>query len=254
MFLCTPEISVKRVGRENFANPVRCKRWTCPHCAQVNRRKVIAFAKNGKPTAMLTLTVSSKNYPEPAEAAKDLKRGLVALRKRIARKHPGRKMSFIAVFEKHKSGWPHLHLLIRAPFLPVRWLRAAWEEITGSFMVDIRAISTLGQAALYVAKYIGKDLAAFENCKRWWRSHDWNDPRELTEAEKYALKGWTRYTAHALHLRSALAALGCAPVMDRDGRISWTDPPGGPVDVLSAARVGDAWHGYAYRTAPRGGR
>lgn len=231
MFLCTPEITVKREGQENRARPVRCKRWSCEHCKETNRRKVIALAVKGKPTAMLTLTVSNKNYPSPHDAANDLKRGLVALRKRIARKFHGRKMSFLAVFERHKSGWPHLHLLIRAPFMPHKWLVECWKQITASYIVDIRPIDGDNQARFYVAKYLGKDLAPFEHCKRWWRSHDFNDKEELTEEERQDRRLWMRMDAHWEHfltaLQEAVVDLDIAP----NGTVSWHDPPSGPLSL-----------------------
>ena len=87
--LCTPDIAVKALGPQGEAGVVRCKRWSCEVCREINRRRVIAFGKRGNPTAMLTLTVSSKAYETPDDAARDLKRALVALRKRIARAYPG---------------------------------------------------------------------------------------------------------------------------------------------------------------------
>lgn len=249
--LCTPEVSVKRDGPQAEAHAVRCKRWSCEICAQINRRRIIALARMGKPTAMLTLTVSNKNYPGPTEAARDLKRGLVALRKRIARAYKGQTMAFLVVYEKHQSGWPHMHLLIRAPFLPVRWLRRVWEEITGSFMVDIRAIKTEGQAAFYVTKYVGKDLAAFEGCKRWWRSHDYNEPKADDPEWQRRCRGWSRHEGNINHLRSWLRHMGVTMIEDRNGRLKWKDPPCQHIDLSKALRSADAWYGHGYRRDQR---
>ena len=94
--LCTPEISVKPEGDHGAIVPVRCKRWSCPTCAEINRRKVIALGKAGKPTTFLTLTVSSTAYETPDEAAADLKRAWNALRRRIRRAYPEHKIPFLA--------------------------------------------------------------------------------------------------------------------------------------------------------------
>lgn len=247
MFLCSPEMSVKRTWNGGEAAPVRCKRWSCPHCCELNRKIVIAKAIAGKPTAFLTLTLRSGPHITPDEAAAELKRGLVALRKRIARAWPGQKMSFLAVFEKHKSGYPHLHLMIRAPWMPISWLKASWEAITGSYQVNIQSIKSLGQRAFYVAKYVGKDLAAFESCKRWWRSHDYNEPRAMTEDEIAACKGWYRTLGNAYSTAKFLRHLGCEVVNLKDGRFTWVDPPTGPVDLKKAATAADHWYGYGYR-------
>lgn len=200
-------------------NAVRCKRWQCEVCAARNRRRVIALGVAGRPTAMLTLTLSSTDYPCPEEAARRLKTGLVALRKAIARAHGGKSFSFLAVFEKHKSGHPHLHLLIRAKFLPVKELRAIWERITGSFMVDIRAITSVGKAAFYVAKYVGKDLSKFQSCKRWWRSHDWNDKEAISEEDREQFRGWGRIEGDVRRMAALARHLGFR--VESDGPDRW---------------------------------
>ena len=241
-FYCTPDVSVKREGAGGKVIPVRCKRWSCPHCAIVNRQRVIMFAKGGEPTAMMTLTVSTRNYDTPDEAAEDLKRGLVALRKRITRRWPNERMPFIAVFEQHKSGWPHLHLLIRCRFMPVEWLRECWTEITGSWNVNITKIDK-GRAGHYVAKYIGKDLHSFAHCKRWWRSHDYDlQDRELTEEELRALRGWSRMNAEPDRMALALKHIGCILTVDGAGRITYHDPPTGPPDMRAVAQLSRFWY------------
>ena len=105
--LCTPDVSVKAEHHTGEVVPVRCKRWSCEVCAEINRRRIIAFGKKGRPTAFLTLTVSSDAYETPDEAARDLKRAWCALRRRMQRFTNGKKIPFLAVFEQHKSGFPH---------------------------------------------------------------------------------------------------------------------------------------------------
>jgi len=141
---------------------------------------VIAKAMAGKPRAMLTLTCDPKRYATPDEAARDMKRALVLLRRHLAKRFNIEKLPFICVFERHKSGWPHMHLLIRGPFIPWKWLSLTWKRLIGAFQVDIRKIRGAADAAAYVAKYIGKEPFAFEGCKRWWRSHnfDQSEPEE----------------------------------------------------------------------------
>lgn len=239
--LCTDQIAVKAAGPEGEATLIRCKRWSCEVCREINRRRVIAFGKRGQPTAMLTLTVSSNAYDTPDQAARDLKRALVALRKRIARAWPGERLPFLAVFEKHESGYPHLHLLIRARFLPVKRLREMWEGITKhSWNVNIMALRTPGQVA-YAAKYIGKDLAPFEHCKRWWRSHDYDFPPEIDENTLRDRRGWTRWHCDLMLFQSALRALGCIIERPEAERIKWQSPPGRTVTPTDAAGVMSAY-------------
>lgn len=239
--LCTPDVSVNSENGRYKAVPVRCKRWSCEVCREMNRRRVIRLAKRGLPTAMLTLTVSSKHYDTPDAAAADLKRGLVALRKRINRKWPEERMPFLAVFEQHKSGYPHLHLLIRARFIPVDWLREVWTEITGSWNVNICSLKTRERAAAYAAKYIGKDLAAFANCKRWWRSHDYDQPQPEDVEEANRPPEWSRWEADLRHIVSALRALGAEVSQPERDVIVWTGPPDRDLSFANAAALARAW-------------
>jgi len=211
-------------------------------CAEINRRRVIRLAKRGKPTAMLTLTISSKDFPTPDSAAAELKRGLVALRKRINRRWPSEKMPFIAVFEKHKSGFPHLHLLIRARFMPIKWLREVWTDITGSWNVNIVSFRGRDQLASYAAKYIGKDLAAFEHCKRWWRSHDYDRPSKEEEKETRPRQEWRRWEADIRLLKSCITALGGDVSFPERDVIEWTGPPDKNLSITEVTGVMRSWY------------
>lgn len=224
---CQAGLAVKSEGIDAAIAAHRCKRWSCEHCNPINRRQVIQHAVNGKPKALLTLTVSSKHYDTPEEAAAALKRGLRLLRLRLRRTPRLQDFQFLAVFEAHESGYPHLHLLIRGRFIPWQWLRNAWTEITGSMHVDIRKIKGTKDAARYVAKYLGKDLHAFEGCKRWWRSHGYDLTDKTSEEYLEKRRGWCNFTltiteaATALHLegyavrRAGLNGIRAGP--ERDG-------------------------------------
>lgn len=222
--LCTGEVAVKSLGSLAEAHPIRCKRWSCEVCAQINRRRVIAIAVAARPRAFLTLTVSSAHHPTPDAAAAALKRGLRLLRLRLSRHEKLDNFEFLAVFERHKSGYPHLHLMIRGKFIPWVKLRQWWEEITGSTHVDIRKIDTRGKAAFYVAKYLGKDLSPFEACKRWWRSHGYSEDAE----DDYALdRSWPKPTRHLVDFaRIEFALRQLEFPFERVGRegIRWRKP------------------------------
>lgn len=240
--LCTPDVSVNLHQLGGEAVPVRCKRWSCEVCAQINRARVIAIAARSKPRALLTLTVSNKDYETPDEAAQALKRGLRLLRLRLKRHEKLKNFQFLAVFEKHKSGYPHLHLLIKGTFLPWQELRRMWEGITGSFMVDIRRIASKGQAALYIAKYLGKDLASFEGCKRWWRSHGYDDEKPEDYRPDEQRGEWSRLQVDFHALPEILSAAGWTVQKGRRDRLTWEPPPGEPpglrlLEALNSADV-----------------
>lgn len=55
----------------------------------------------------------------------------------------------------------HCHAIVYGPFIPIRVLKQTWAKLTGdSFIVDIRAVRKVRDAARYVLKYIVKPPAA----------------------------------------------------------------------------------------------
>ena len=223
--LCTSELAVKAETASGEAFSIRCKRWSCPVCREVNRRKVIQIAKDAKPRALLTLTVSSTQYPGIPEAALALKRGLRLLRLRLKRHPKLTNFQFLAVFEKHKSGHPHLHLVIKGKFIPWAELKAAWEAITGSTGIYIQFIRSTGQAAAYCAKYIGKDLAQFEGCKRWWRSHGFIEAKAEDYSKDHPRERWERTAFGLFALIDGMEAAGWIVERQRGERFRWSAPP-----------------------------
>lgn len=238
--LCTPHVSVNASRYEGEAAAVRCKRWSCDVCAKINRRRVIAIACSAKPRALLTLTVNSKHYDTPDAAAEALKRGLRLLRLHLKRHEKLTNFSFLAVFERHESGYPHLHLLIRGKFIPWKWLRNTWEKITGSTHVDIRKIDSVGKAAFYVSKYVGKELHAFAHCKRWWRSHDYSEEAPCDYQDDAPHARWTRYELEYGPMFFMMSQVGFEVTRDGPERLRWRWPPqaGEPPGWLWAASGG----------------
>jgi len=184
---------------------------------------VIAKAMAGKPRAMLTLTCDPKNYETPDEAARDMKRALVLLRRHLSKSFGIDKLPFICVFERHKSGWPHMHLLIRGPFIPWKWLSLTWKRLIGAFQVDIRKIRGAAEAAAYVAKYIGKEPFAFEGCKRWWRSHNFDQSTEERERRPKFGFDWRREVGTIDDFTAELIRTG-AKIVEKNSRyVHWTE-------------------------------
>lgn len=175
MPLCGEATLVNTNGHIGEISALRCKRWSCETCQPFNRQKVMQAAKEGNPNIFLTLTCDSKRYDTPEEAARDMKRGLVLLRRQIARRFNVKNVPFIVVFERTKKGWPHMHLLMRGSYMHWKKLRGMWQSIVGAAQIDIRFIKRKEHVLHYVTKYIGKDLAAFKGCKRWWRSHNYSE-------------------------------------------------------------------------------
>lgn len=215
--LCPDFVKVNRNNDRGHVARLECKRWACEHCAPKNRWKVIKKGMLGTPNAFITLTCKPDQYRTYDEAARDMKRAFVALRKALAREKGITKLPFIAVFEKTKLGWPHLHLLVRAPWIDQRWLSDTWKRLCGAFVVDIRKVQDNGRAARYVSKYLGKDPHGFEGCKRYWRSRDYNNREEepRPQTQFFGLQ-WERCDVRIGDYLASLASQG-AWIEERNG-------------------------------------
>lgn len=153
------------------AGAIWCKSWTCDHCAPIRQKQLMAQAAQGQPTRFITLT-SRRRVGDltPDQAARQLVHAWRMVIQRGKRDGLIREMQYIAVFEQHRSGWPHLHILARCDFLPQEWLSKRMAEYADSPVVDIRLVKSRARAAWYIAKYTAKAPHKWEGCKRYWRT------------------------------------------------------------------------------------
>lgn len=128
------------------------------------------LAADGRPTTFVTLTVNPTHGETPTERARQLSDAMKIMIKRARRKFTKQRIEYLAVFEETKRGEPHLHMLMRAPFVPQRWLSDQMKELIDAPIVDIRHVFSKKHAANYVAKYVGKGPKAFGTLKRYWTS------------------------------------------------------------------------------------
>jgi hypothetical protein len=184
--LCTELTKIKPGKAGLVIEPLKCKRWTCEHCAPMLRRMFIAKCLAGNPTTFITLTIRA-DFGTLGEQAARLVSAWRIIRQRWKREHNGQEIPFIARLEPHpSSGRPHMHILCRAPYIPQRWLSHRMQDLAGSPVCDIRAVRSRKHAAVYLAKYLGKNTAhKYPGSKRWWRSHDYDQtPPELKRARQ----------------------------------------------------------------------
>lgn len=134
----------------------------------------MAEACGGQPTKFITLTIRRNEEPEPNLAAKKLARAWRCVRLAIMRRYKWKKLPFFAVFERHKSGWPHLHILARCGYIDQAFISAQMQRLLNSPIVSIEAINNHSKIAGYVAKYLGKDPYKFGTSKRYWQSPDYD--------------------------------------------------------------------------------
>ena len=155
------------------AAPVKCKRWGCPNCQEWRQRCLMARCIEGKPNRFLTITCRAGQFGSKAENARAISKAFAEVVRRWKRKTTYNQCQYIAVFEPHASGWPHLHVLWKGHWLAQSWLSEQMKELLGSPIVHVSRIKNSKQAAFYVAKYFSKEPEKFGTSKRYWTSQKW---------------------------------------------------------------------------------
>lgn len=210
----------------------------------------MAAAAAGRPTRFLTLTVNPAIGVDAADRLRLLSHSWRLLRKRIMRQYPGEEVEFLAVVEATEAGEPHLHILLRAPFIPQGWISDVMNELMQSPIVDIRRVRGRRQVVAYVAKYIAKQPAQFEGSKRYWSSRAYEVPAGDAERQRDACKvPWLLVKDSPARIIAAWVNEGW--LVRRDKRESWigwpvTAFPDSPVweyrrqDARSTLRQGES--------------
>lgn len=114
---------------ELAATRFRCRSWRCPECRYEVARGDFARILEGlesrvarrKPWLIVTLTFDPKGWRNRWEAYRAAGRCWQKLRARLAREYGTRsapaRIEYLAVWEQHRSGWPHVHMAISCPEL-----------------------------------------------------------------------------------------------------------------------------------------
>lgn len=171
---CGQATVVKHEPGQRTGKILRCRSWQCDECRDMRKRQLIAQAHGGKPDVFITLTIRVGAFPTPEDAASELARAWRLIRKRIMRRYNRKRAPFLAVMERTKKGWPHLHICWRGGWIDRQWLSDQTEELLSSPIIDIRKIDNPGRLAAYVTKYVGKDPAKIGTSKRYWQTQDYD--------------------------------------------------------------------------------
>lgn len=161
-----------------------CRSWQCEDCRPRRLRMLRDLAAAGQPCTLITLTSNPNEHESPDDAARALVHAWRMTCQRARREGLAAKIPYLAVFEETRRGWPHLHILARAPYIPHDWLSERLNQYAGAPIVDIRRVYNRRHASRYVAKYVSKGPGRFEGCKRYWRSQDY----------QLSATGWERDT------------------------------------------------------------
>ena len=117
---------------------IYCKAWDCGYCGPRKAarvcRQIAAAAKEHELNRFLTLTLDPKKCAEGEDLIWYIRKVWAKFRVYLQRRH-GSSIKFITVMEEHKSGVPHLHILVDR-FIPQKWISEAWSALGGGRIVD----------------------------------------------------------------------------------------------------------------------
>lgn len=168
---------------------LRCKQWSCDYCAKQNREMWRSHLKKrigklGGEWWFITIT-AAEWYREAAKSLENLRRGLDLLFKRIRRVFG--KVEYVRVYETHKTGVFHGHVIMsnlsgrvaygrarsgQRSFKPTEkrgmetWSLSTWFKKTCrackmGYMVDVQKVDGIQKVVNYVCKYITAEKQDF---------------------------------------------------------------------------------------------
>lgn len=148
-----------------------CHLWSCETCALRNARVWIARIIEGcnrldGEWSLLTITAHKKWRKN--QSITNLRQGWKKLINRIvyATREDDYPLYYVRVWEQHKDGSFHIHVLINK-MLGARWAKDASAECGMGNQADWRKVDNIGQAAGYVAKYTLKNAAIARGGVEW---------------------------------------------------------------------------------------
>jgi len=133
----------------------------------------MAKAAAGNAERFLTLTINPQVGDNPADRLRILAHAWRTIVKRAHRRWPTKSIEYLAVVEATKLGEPHLHILIRGPYMPWKWISSCMDELAHSPVVVIKKVRDQRGVVNYLAKYITKKPEQFAGSKRYWTSQRW---------------------------------------------------------------------------------
>jgi hypothetical protein len=219
---------------------MRCRQWDCEFCKTKNgdmwRAHLLRqFCENfsDKRWVFITITAPSYAHSNALKSLKVLKKAWSSLYDRLRHKNAG-KLSFVLIWETHKSGIFHLHALVDMggvydasvfdigawaakvglieaekahPFC--KWLSAAAVKSKAGWVCHARRIregetgkDNARLAVGYVTKYFSKGLGDLDLPKRWRRiqtSRDIGSPR-TAQKEKFTWRMRAYIDSHEARL------------------------------------------------------
>lgn len=204
--------------------PKMCGKWRCPSCGPRRARRLRRRLSRTTPTRLITLTLrADETVPASVQLARANKAWSVLWR-RYRRKFGPRAVGYAKIVELTKRGTPHLHIVANVPYIHHTALSAAWKELTGAHVVDIRAVERRKGIAGYLTNYLTKALEVPDGMRKWSSSKGFVPPEAPRELEDGELPPAVTYTP--VSADSVAASYVLAGYTMHDG---WLWPPSGGI-------------------------
>jgi hypothetical protein len=190
-------------GGDAAVYPFRCKRWRCASCGARLVREVRKRISAGLGVGEVRfLTITSPGTETPAESLDQLARRWKRLHQRLIRRFGA--VEYVVIVELQGRGSPHLHVLVRGPFIPQRWLGSA------AAAVGFGRVASVGRAhgglAGYLTKAIGPGTVA-DSLPRGFQRVRWSRGWSIPVARRSKRQWPSWYLALADTRRAALSAV-----------------------------------------------
>jgi len=199
-------MAINRETKEAVYTEVNCKQWDCAACGYRNARKWIARIIRGVKFYggqwyFMTLTAHATRRGVE-KSVKNLRDGWRLMYNRFLRAYG--KFHYVKIFEPHKDGTLHLHLLtdLSLPYktkrikskktgkmqdeYDCRVLKDISAQVGIGYQCNYQPLENAGLAAWYVAKYLGKSIATTDfpkGLRRIQCSHRWQILPKLYDDE-----------------------------------------------------------------------
>jgi hypothetical protein len=222
--------------------PFRCRRWNCASCGRrkvrQTRRRIVAGMALG-PTRFVTLTSGADE--SPAESLARLSGRWKAFHQRMVRRFG--QLEYVAVIELQDRGAPHLHVLVRSPFIPQTWLATNAAQVGFGRIADVRRTShgIVG----YITKALGPGTTAASLPHHYRRvrwSANWSEPMPRRVSRNWpawyiALAGPARTVRSALARGYQVVEAFMGPPDPGPPRrwVRWVAVGGSPLDATEVA-------------------
>lgn len=181
---CAHGTLVGRTSDRTYPLQACCRKWSCERCGKRNARRLAKRIMKTPVRRFITFTIAPNPNRTPIQELDLMNAAWRTIWKRIRRKQGAKARGYIKVVERTKQGTPHLHIGADCGFISQATLSRWWEELTGSYVVDIRAVHTVRGLARYLAKYLSKDTDALPGRRKYSATARWLPPPERFIADE----------------------------------------------------------------------